>query len=308
MTDATNPDDIIENDIVEEVETDQEQDGIDDQAEETDEADLDGDEDDDGSLSDNDEADDDYETVTRGDKEYKVPKALKNELLMQEDYTRKTQMHSEEVKRFEERVTAFQNASEESVAAAVEVKQISDRLNDLKALSEQDWQYIRQLDLQNGTDEYGRLFRELNTLPTKLSEAQQKSEAIRESVLKQQSEIQTKQFEQGQAILARDIPGWGPELGAKLVDFVSKEFGVTEEKHGAAFMDPALVKMAYAAYKNAEAARKVQTKNRAEAVTKTKPVPTVKGSSSPKMGVHDGLSVDDWIERRNRQLSNKKAR
>ena len=293
---TTNPVEFVDDEATG-VETDQDQNGVDDQSE-----DEGLDPDDDGSLSDEEDTEE-YEEVERGDKRYKVPKALKDELMMDADYRRKTQIHAEEVKRFQEKAAAFEAASEDSLKAAVEAKAIKGRLDDIHALTDQDWSDLRRID----PVAYDKLFRELTTLPQKLSEAEALSKAKREEVISQQSEARTKLVEQGQAILARDIPGWGPELGAKLVDFVKTEFGIDEKRHGAAFMDPALVKMAHAAFKAKEASRKNQTQQRAEAIKKAPQANVVKGAA-PSTGIHDKLSPEEFARRRNQQLAAKGKR
>lgn len=260
--------------------------------------------DDEGNPIGDDEAD--YEEVERGDKRYKIHKDLKGDLLRLDDYTRKTQVHAEEVRRFEERVKSFEAASQDQLNAAIEAKGFKDRLDEINQLTEQDWQQIRAMDLQDGGDRYNRLVREMTTLPQKAQEAEAKSNAMRETVLKEQSELQTKQLEQGQQILARDIPGWGPELGAKLANFVGSEFGVTAEKHGAAFNDPALVKMAYAAFKAKESQRKAATTQKAQEAVKNSP-PRVAKSAAPVNGLDDRLSAKEWAERRNAQLAKRGA-
>lgn len=291
MTDATNLVEFVD-DETPEVETDQDQNGIDDQV------DDDGQEaEDEDSPSDDEE--DEYEEVERGDKRYKIPKALKDDLLRQDDYTRKTQIHAEEVKRFQEKAAAFEAASQDVLKAAVQAEKLKERKEIIEALTDDDWAVLRQHD----PVQYDKIVREYATLPQKLSEAEALSKAKREEVINAQSEAQTKLIEQGQAILARDIPGWGPELGAKLVDFVKSEYGIDEQRHGAAFMDPALVKMAHAAFKAKEASRKNQTQQRAETIKKTPVANVVKGGSTPKAGVHDKLSPEEFARRRNQELA-----
>lgn len=298
MTDATNQDDVI--DVFEDqstagVETDQdENDGVDDQAE------AEGDENSEGEGSPSDE-EDEYEEVERGDKRYKIPKALKDDLLRHDDYSRKTQIHAESVRRFEEQVKTFEAASEESLSAAVEAKALRDRLSEVQALTEQDWEWLRQ----NNPPAYDKLVREMTTLPQKVADAENKSKATREAVLKTQSEVQTKRIEQGQAVLARDIPGWGPELGNKLAEFAAKEFGASADEDSEAFMNPKVVKMVHALYQARQAQQKAKTQQRADQVAKTKPPVTVKGGASPKAGLHEGLSAREWADRRNRQLAGK---
>lgn len=304
MSDTTNLEFVDDNDLIEsntEVETDQNN-NADDQSEGN-EPELD----DDGNPISAADDDEEYEEVERGDKRYKIPKALKDDLLRQEDYTRKTQIHSEEVRRFEERAKAFEAASEEHLASAIEVKSIKDRLDTINALTDADWSQLQAMDRQDGGDRYNRIMRELTLLPTKLSEAENTSKAKREAVIKEQSDIQTKQLEQGQAILARDIPGWGPELGAKLVKFVKEEFGVDESnpKHSAAFLDPALVKMAHAAFKAKEAQRKATVAKKVETSTQNPP-PKTASRAAPSSGLSGNLSTKEWIRRRNEQSSKKR--
>lgn len=301
MSDATNLEFVDDADVIEnntEVETDQDS-GVEDQSENV-EPELDDDGNPIGAKD-----DEEYEEVERGDKRYRVPKALKDELMMREDYSRKTQVHAEEVRRFEERAKAFEAASEESLNAAIEVKAVKDRLSALNELTESDWSHVQALDRQDGGDRYNRLIRELTSLPQKLSAAEEKSKAMREGVLKEQSEIQTKQLEQGQAILARDIPGWGPELGNKLANFVGKEYGVTAEKHGRAFEDPALVKMAYDLHKLKEASRKAATTQKAQAATQNPP-PRTASRAAPATGLSGNLSTEEWTRRRNEQVAKKR--
>lgn len=302
MSDATNLEFVDDqNEVIEnnkEVETDQNDNADDQSGNDEPEVELD----DDGNPISAADDDEEYEEVERGDKRYKIPKALKDDLLRQEDYTRKTQVHAEEVRRFEERAKAFEAASEEHLASAIEVKSIKDRLDTINALTDTDWTQLQAMDRQDGGDRYNRIMRELTLLPSKLSEAENASKAKREAVIREQSDIQTKQLEQGQAILARDIPGWGPELGAKLVDFVGKEYGVTAEKHGKAFEDPALVKLAYAAFKAKEAQRKATVAKKAESATQNPP-PKTASRAAPVSGLSSNLSAEEWIRRRNEQAA-----
>lgn len=306
MSDTTNPADVIdpiEGGGAAEVETDQNE-NTDDQLD-TDGTDPDEDNGKGGEENPSGDDEADYEEIERGDRRYKVHKDLKADLLRQDDYTRKTQAHSQEVARFEERVKAFETASEESLKASVEAKAIKDRLDAIRELSDADWVQIQQLDRQDGGDRYNRLMREYNTLPQKLSEAENTSKAMREAVLKEQSEIQTKQLEQGQAILARDIPGWGPELGNKLTEFAMREYGVTPEKDSAAFMSPAIVKMAHDLFRLKESQRKTTQAAKAKDATKNPP-PKVAKSAAPVTGLSDDLSAEEWARRRNEQVAKRR--
>lgn len=257
------------------------------------------------SAEDEGSPEDDTEEYEEDGKTYRVPKDLKGHLLRNRDYTQKTQELAEQRRAFEaERVKAQEN-DEAIEEARYTQRQIQNRLSDLQALTADDWNQIRIMDHQRGTNRYDELQREFLTLPRQADEAKRTLDQKISEARDMQQQALAQQVAQGQAILARDIPGWGPELGAKLVDFVKSEYGVTEEKHGQAFMDPALVKLAYAAFKAKGDQQKAQTAKRAEQAQKTVPANTVKGGAAPKGGLHDKLSATEWAARRNRELAAK---
>ena len=298
MTEATNQDDVF--DVFEDapgVDDDQSED-INDQSENGD--DQEGD--DEGSQE------DELDEYEEDGKTYKIPKDLKGHLLRNKDYTQKTQELAEQRRAFEaERVKAQEDAKEVE-EAKFSYRGVQNRLADLQALTPDDWDQVRILDQRNGTNNYDKLQREFLTLPRQADELKRTLDQKISEARDAQQQTVAQQVAQGQAILARDIPGWGPELGAKLVEFVKSEYGVTEEKHGQAFMDPALVKLAHAAYKAKEASRKTQTQQRADQAKKAVPANVVKGGSTPKAGAHDKLSTEEFARRRNQELAAKGKR
>lgn len=300
MTDTTtNPVEFVYDDEPE-VADDQQDDQVNDQA------DDDGEEaDEEGSQ---DEPEDDLEEVEWGGKKHRIPKDLKPALMMQADYTRKTQEVAEAARSLSEERAKWTQLSEDVVAAKIEEKAVKDRLSDIQALSERDWQEIAALDRQNGTANYDRLMRELNTLPGKLSSLEAQSKAKEQEALNQKSEARMKLIEQGYQTLVRDIPGWGPEYGAKLADFVKSDFGLTPETHGSMFEDPAMVKLAHAAFQAKNLQAKAKTQQRADQANATPLPKTNKGGAAPKAGLHDGLSAKEWADRRNRELAAKGRR
>lgn len=294
MTDTTNPtdDDYVE---TEEVVDDQEDDQVSDQG---DEDDLEASQDD----------EDEYEEVERGDKKYRVPKALKPELMMDADYRRKTQELAEQRRASEAEITAFKGVAKEIDETKFDLVATERRMADLQALTEQDWTVIRQMDARDGTNRYDTLQREFLALPRKADELKKTLEAKENEAVGKQREITAKRVEEGQAILSRDIPGWGPELGAKLVSFVKTEFGIDEQRHGDAFMDPALVKLAHAAFVAKQSQRKDVALKSAEAASKVTPIKPSRGGAAPKAGLHDSLSIEEWMKRDREQQARKMGR
>lgn len=302
MTDTTtNPVEFVYDDEPE-VADDQQDDQVNDQADDDgDEADEEGSQDDQGQ-------EDDLEEVEWGGKKHRIPKDLKPALMMQADYTRKTQEVAEAARSLSEERAKWTQLSEDVVAAKIEEKAVKDRLSDIQALSERDWQEIAALDRQNGTANYDRLMREMNTLPGKLSALETQSKAKEQEALNQKSEARMKLIEQGYQTLVRDIPGWGPEYGAKLADFVKTDFGLTPETHGEYFEDPAMVKLAHAAFQAKNLQAKAKTQQRADQAKATPLPKTNKGGAAPKAGIHDGLSAKEFADRRNRELAAKGRR
>lgn len=299
MTDTTNP---AEETEFEPVETEEVVDDHQDDQVSDDQDDEDGDEPDD-EVSQEDET----EEVERGGVKYRIPKALKDDLLRQDDYTRKTQALAEERRAWEsERAKAVEN-NEAIEAAKFDLRAVQSRINDLSALSESDWMQIRAMDQRDGTNRYDQLQREMLSLPRKESELKTTLDAKVKEVAQSQQEILAKRASEGHAILQRDIPGWGPELGAKLVDFVKSEYGITEEKHGDAFMDPAIIKLAHAAFKAKETERKAKVQGKAAAVAAVRPAPQVRSSATPRSGPSERMSTEEWVRQRESQLA-KKAR
>lgn len=300
MTDATNQDDLVQfvDDVVDGVDDDQTNDQVDDQG--------DGDE---GDADDADQStDDDLEDFEEDGKTYKVPKDLKGHLLRNQDYTRKTQALAEQRKALEAEIAKVQSDNEEIADAKISLRQVQSRQKALEDLTEADWSQIRAMDAQDGGNRYDKLQREFLTLPREADRIKQTLDQKVSEASRKQQEISAKQVEEGQAILARDIPGWGPELGAKLVKFVKDEFGVDESnpKHSAAFMDPALVKMAHAAFKAKESQRKTATAQKAQNATQNPPPKTAK-SAAPVTGLSDNLSAAEWAKRRNEEVAKRRA-
>lgn len=257
--------------------------------------------DDEGDSDSQDEQEDEFEEVERGDKKYRIPKALKDELLRHDDYTRKTQALAEQRKALDAERVKITETVKEIDDTAFQLKAIERRESDLTALTPQDWNTIREMDLKNGTNRYDELMREFQLLPKQRDELKKTLDAKTQEALQAKQEVTAKQMEEGHAVLTRDIPGWGPELGAKLTEFVAKEYGITAEKHGAAFMDPAIIKLAHAAYKAKADTRKATTANVAAQANAIKPVPTARGGGAPSRDPNK-MSAKEYADYRDKQV------
>lgn len=170
---------------------------------------------------------DDYEEIEWSGKTFKAPKGLKDGLLMQADYTRKTQEVAATRKELEERAKRIEQqskASEEELTIRAGLHHITSELARLEGFGWDEYQQARQND-PFGADEAWNYIQHLKG---------QKAESERKISEQQQARTQDAQREIAKRIedtkaFARTLPGWSPEMDSKVIDF-AKSNGVTEEQ------------------------------------------------------------------------------
>lgn len=166
------------------------------------------------------EQEDDSEEIEHEGAKYKIPKALKDSFLRQQDYTRKTQEVAEHRKAVEAQREAHQQQvtfQREFFADCAEAymldKQIQEyRKLDLNALYATDPDQARQLDWR---------MRQLETQRDNvIATVSQKNE--QQALQKQQATA--RRLQEGQAFLEREIKGWssGNELDQALKSYAAK--------------------------------------------------------------------------------------
>ena len=166
-----------------------------------------------------DSAIDDSEEVEHEGKKYKIPKELKSALMMQADYTRKTQEVAELRKAAENERDAVKRQAEVQQSDIREYAQLYSIEERLKQFEQVNWQQYSQQDpvqAQASWFEYSQLKDQGHKLATNVSQRERQREFERQQET-------AKQIEQGQASLAKEIKGWSPELGVKLQVFAKSE-------------------------------------------------------------------------------------
>lgn len=235
-----------------------------------------------------------FEEIERDGKKAKVPAWLKPELMMQADYTRKTQELAEVRKAVEAERTAFQQASQQEITAQGNLVAIDSQL---AQYSKVDWNAFHDSDpfeAQKAFTQY-QLLRDARTqTETHLGRLQQ------ERTVNEQRAA-AKRLEEGAAEIAKAIPEWSPTHAAKLVEAGQKHFGFSKGDLDG-IDDPKLVIALNAAVKWFE--HEAQTK-KAKSIVKAQevtPAAKVGRSSAPPTGLDDRLSNDEWQRRREAQL------
>jgi hypothetical protein len=192
------------------------------EAEEVDTEASDGETDDDQPEA---EVEGDDEEVEFEGKAYKVPKELKEALMRQSDYTRKTQEVADQRKAVEERAQVLQQ-QERAMAGTfekrVELKVIQDRLSQFEQI---DWQGLADSDPAQATKlniAYQQLQRQAQGVYGELQQAQQATEQLSQQQRQQM-------LVEAQKDLKQRIPNFGAKEQERIVKY-AKDYGVTDEE------------------------------------------------------------------------------
>ena len=249
---------------------------------------------------------DETEEVEHEGKKYKIPRPLKGALLMQADYTRKTQELAEQRRAHEETARQFADRQKLEAEFATDFARVV-AINDAIAQFEKtDWAQIRagnpaqyeQLWFQYQQTKEAR-DRAASALQQKLQE--RSSKAVAETA---------KRLEEARTAIQRDIPEWNPELAGKLNAFAIEQGFTPEEVRQVA--DARIIRLLHAAYAGRQLQSKQAAVARAAKAEAAKPLPTVAGNAGqtvrPTDPASDRLSTDEWARRRNEQLRKRSGR
>jgi len=174
---------------------------------------------------------------------YKVPEALKDKIMLQADYTRKTQEVAEQRKQVEQAQAQLQQAAQLQQQSLVEYAQLVALDNQLNSYNQVDWNALYDSD----PAEFVRLKearRDLVDTRTQLAnqvtiQQQQQAEAQQQNL--------AKIVEEGKKVLAREIPSWNAELATTINNFAMEKFGFTAAEMNSV-IDPRVVKVLHKAY------------------------------------------------------------
>lgn len=246
-----------------------------------------------GPEEDEDDEEQTLEEIERDGRRAKIPSWLKPELMMQADYTRKTQELAEARRALETERSSVQQASEAELTAHANLALIDGQIAQYSKVDWNAWHDSEPFAAQKAFAQF-QLLKDAHVQTTGYLGSVQQERAIREQ------QISAMRLEHGAAELSRDIKDWSPQMAAKLLDFGQKKFGFSREDLDG-IDDPRAVKVLHAAFQWEEhRTKQKQAQNHAAAQT-IRPAARV-GGASPKPGLDDRLSADEWARRRNEQL------
>ncbi len=242
----------------------------------------DGSGEDDASLS----ADEieEIEEIERNGKKYKVHKDLKSELLMQADYTRKTQELAAERKALEAQSSQHAQLSQERMQALGEIA-LAER--QIAALEQGDWStpaaddYIGQVEYNTRRTQ----LQEWKEYRAQVAQGVMQSDQQRALVMQQET---AKQIEEAERQVRADIPNWETEKRA-IFEYATSELGFKPEDLSGV-RDPRIAKTLHLAKIGAQLMKAAAAKKAPAQVPDVKPLATVSARSGGA-GVRKSLSA-----------------
>lgn len=235
---------------------------------------------------------------------YKVPSALKPQLMMNADYTRKTQEVAEERKALKGREEALNQQAETQRALIGDYAQLHNINNELHQLQNTDWQKLKAED-PFAPQEVMLRIQQLQNDQRRVAAGIQHKEHQRTVAAQQETAKREQKFQES---LINEIPGWSNDLGTKLTNFASATYKVSADEL-TNIRDVRFVKLLRDAKEGQELKERMQKQKLAAKKPKPKPdakplaKPSAKGRGSAKKGLSDDMSAEEWAAMRNKQVA-----
>lgn len=188
--------------------------------------------------------DDDSEEFEWEGKKFRGPKGLKNGLMMQADYTRKTQETAAIKRELDERAATLAQqaqASSEELNARATLVAIEAQLKRFENVDWGTWEQQDWMAAQSAFREYTQLKEARGQAASFLGERQRArtEEAQRESA---------KRVQETREYAAKNIKGWSEDMDRQMSDFAMKELGIDGNTLREAAYSPALYRALHLAW------------------------------------------------------------
>jgi len=259
-------------------------------------------------------ADDDHEEVEHDGQKYKLPKALKPLLLMQADYTKKTQELAETRRTADAEIASKREAAAEEAKTLLsevqaEVGKVHVLKTNIDAFEKVDWDaaWAEAEAAENpakASAEVSKAWNQYQRLQGDLKAAESALETKKTDLQKSAEQGLATRMQEVGVTLAREIPGWSQETAGKIME-TGKEIGL-EVSDFAVMDDPRAWKGLYALHtarqEIAALKTKLEQKSKATdhvAAQTTTPAKTVAGKTGAATGPSDRQSTDAWMAARN---------
>ena len=236
-------------------------------------------------------------TVEYEGQEYNIPPELKDAIMRQSDYTTKTQEVAEQRKDLETDRQKFQEAIQLQTAHTEAYTHLGILDQQLAQYNDLDWHTLAAQD-PNATQQAQI---QMGALREQRTQAQEKLQSLHAETQQQMHNQTAKEVEQNRAKIERSVPNWSSDTEKAVFDF-GIQSGLTESQLAGTNYDPILIGI----LNKARLFDELQQKQTGSKPKKSEPVPQatrVKPKRTAQKGLHDGLSVDEWMKRREAQIA-----
>ena len=239
-----------------------------------------------------------FVTVEYDGMEYEVPNNLKDALMRQQDYTKKTQTIAEQRKEIEQQAAALQQQSvqqQQTFEEAANLRSIDQQLEQYNALN---WDELYQGDMATAVN----LDRQKRDLETQRQETVGRLQQGQAQAVENQRIKHAKVLEEGQKVLATRIKDWTPELAQKVAAYgISRGL---KEQAVQSITDPVHVELIDKARRYDELMAKQTVKPAAQPA---QAAIKVKGKRAAVNKDPDKMDVNDWLKMRNQQVQKRNS-
>jgi len=236
-------------------------------------------------------------------KTYLLPAELKDALLRQADYTRKTQDVAKARKALEAETAAHQERVSGARAHMLDAARVV-ALNDQLAQFDQiDWRGLQEKDPARAQQllQHRARIKHLRDRAARAWTEKEKEHASHSQ------RATARRMDEVSAHLPRLIADWSPELDAKLTQYGTAQGLSRPEMTQATLHNPAFVKLLHKAHLFDEAERQKQKKQTFDAALAARPVTRVGGGGGTASRrttdpSGDALSADEWAKRERERM------
>ena len=244
------------------------------------------------------EPDEDEELELDDDLKLKVPKSqaqkVREALLRQADYTKKTQELADRRKAFEAEQNQLASATQAELNTYAVAQSVAAQLQQYQNVDWKAWSESDPFEAQTA-------FMQFQQLKDAHAQAMGQLQQLRGQRLSHAQQETAKRIEQGRQELAKHIPGWNDDLRAKLIGYAAEQ-GFSQDELSDLEADPRVARVLHAAFEGSQAKRKATAANKHLQAQQVQPAASVGAKAIPPRGLSDKLPTDEWIRRRNEQL------
>jgi hypothetical protein len=231
-------------------------------------------------------------------KSYQLPPELKDALLRQADYTRKTQEVAQARKAVEAACAEHHQSAAHTRAHIQDAARIVALNDQLAQFGQVDWQALQARDPAGAQNLY-RQFEQIKSLRDRAARAWLQKEQDHASHAKRAT---ARRVDEVHAHLPRLIADWSPELDERLRVYGTEQGLSHDEMVQAALHNPIFLKLLHKAHQFDEAAKTRQVKQTFEAAQGARPVTRVGGTGGTAGrrttdASGDALSTEEWVKR-----------